>query len=244
MGKMSNSHSVTSKDSGIQLLQSDSASAVGASGGNHSGGSDSGKASSTTSSMSLSHRLASLNLTGGSSSDKSGTSGGGSVRGTLKATLLRGSSDKQSSNSGGSSPSLLSKNTGVSPSSSSGHPDGGSIHRHGGSNNLTSVRLGSAQCPRIDDVPVIEPLVNKKISHERLTALVFKEECLVTACQDGYICTWARPGRPLVVPQAPNTTAATTANPNNANTNSHPPMPSVASMKCPSSPQPGGSTVV
>jgi len=238
--KMSNSHSVTSKDSGIQLLQSDSASAVGATGANHSVGSDSGKASSssTSSSMSLSHRLASLNLTGGGS-DKSGGSGG-SVRGTLKATLLRGSSDKQSSNSGGSSPSLLSKNSGaagVTPSSSSGHPDGGSIHRPGGS---TSLRLGSAQCPRIDDVPIIEPLVNKKISHERLTALVFKEECLVTACQDGYICTWARPGRPLVVAQAPNTTA----NPNNANNNSHPPMPSASSTKCPSSPQPGGSTVV
>ena len=28
----------------------------------------------------------------------------------------------------------------------------------------------------------------------RLTSLVFKEECLVTACQDGYVCTWARPG--------------------------------------------------
>ena len=59
----------------------------------------------------------------------------------------------------------------------------------------------------------------KKIAHERLSALVFKEECIVTACQvppllrsqlqtqlvkfynhlgvfqDGYVCTWARPGR-------------------------------------------------
>ena len=24
---------------------------------------------------------------------------------------------------------------------------------------------------------------------------MFKEECIVTACQDGYVCTWARPGR-------------------------------------------------
>ena len=29
----------------------------------------------------------------------------------------------------------------------------------------------------------------------RLTCLVFREECIVTACQDGYVCTWARPGR-------------------------------------------------
>ena len=35
----------------------------------------------------------------------------------------------------------------------------------------------------------------KKIAHERLTSLVFREECIVTACQDGYVCTWARPGR-------------------------------------------------
>ena len=44
-------------------------------------------------------------------------------------------------------------------------------------------------------VPLIEPLVMKKIAHERLTELIFREECLVTACQDGYVCTWARPGK-------------------------------------------------
>jgi hypothetical protein len=57
------------------------------------------------------------------------------------------------------------------------------------------IDLGSAQCPRLNEVPLIEPLVSKKIAHERLTALVFREECLVTACQDGYVCTWARPGK-------------------------------------------------
>jgi hypothetical protein len=57
------------------------------------------------------------------------------------------------------------------------------------------IDLGSAQCPRMTEVPLIEPLVVKKIAHERLTALVFREECLVTACQDGYVCTWARPGK-------------------------------------------------
>ena len=33
------------------------------------------------------------------------------------------------------------------------------------------------------------------LSVSRLTSLVFREECIVTACQDGYVCTWARPGR-------------------------------------------------
>ena len=65
-------------------------------------------------------------------------------------------------------------------------------------------------CPRLCDTPILEPVVTKKIAHERsvtqhvlshhnptyfrLTSLVFREECIVTACQDGYVCTWARPG--------------------------------------------------
>ncbi|XP_064623686.1 WD repeat-containing protein 20-like isoform X2 [Lineus longissimus] len=55
--------------------------------------------------------------------------------------------------------------------------------------------LGTHACPRLDEVPLLEPLVCKKIAHERLTALVFREECLVTACQEGFVCTWARPGK-------------------------------------------------
>lgn len=55
--------------------------------------------------------------------------------------------------------------------------------------------MGTASCPRFDECPVLEPLVCKKIAHERLTALVFREDCVVTACQDGYVYTWARPGK-------------------------------------------------
>ncbi|KAJ8884485.1 hypothetical protein PR048_016342 [Dryococelus australis] len=55
--------------------------------------------------------------------------------------------------------------------------------------------IGTGACPRFDECPVLEPLVCKKIAHERLTALVFREDCFVTACQDGYVYTWARPGR-------------------------------------------------
>lgn len=55
--------------------------------------------------------------------------------------------------------------------------------------------IGTPSCPRLDEVPFLEPLVRKKIAHERLTALVFREECVVTACQEGFICTWARPGK-------------------------------------------------
>ncbi|MFH4977367.1 hypothetical protein AB6A40_004076 [Gnathostoma spinigerum] len=55
--------------------------------------------------------------------------------------------------------------------------------------------LGTPVCPRMDEVPVIEPLICKKISRERLTGLEFREDCVVTACQEGFILTWARPGK-------------------------------------------------
>lgn len=54
--------------------------------------------------------------------------------------------------------------------------------------------LGQACCPRLADVPMLEPLICKKISHERLTSLVFRSDCFVTACQEGFVSTWARPG--------------------------------------------------
>lgn len=55
--------------------------------------------------------------------------------------------------------------------------------------------IGTPICPRLDEVSMLEPLICKKIAHERLTALVFREDCFVIACQEGYVCTWARPGK-------------------------------------------------
>uniref|UniRef100_A0A8C5K664 WD repeat-containing protein 20 n=1 Tax=Jaculus jaculus TaxID=51337 RepID=A0A8C5K664_JACJA len=55
--------------------------------------------------------------------------------------------------------------------------------------------LGTPLCPRMEDVPLLEPLICKKIVHERLTVLIFLEDCIVTACQEGFICTWRRPGK-------------------------------------------------
>ena len=51
--------------------------------------------------------------------------------------------------------------------------------------------------PKMDEVNLIEPLVAKVISHERLTALVFRRDCIVTACQEGFVHTWARPSAKL-----------------------------------------------
>ena len=56
--------------------------------------------------------------------------------------------------------------------------------------------LGTPTCPRLTDVPMLVPLVGKRVAHERLTALVFREDCLVTSCYEGVIYTWARPVPP------------------------------------------------
>ncbi|XP_062407617.1 WD repeat-containing protein 20-like isoform X2 [Sardina pilchardus] len=63
--------------------------------------------------------------------------------------------------------------------------------------------LGTSLCPHMEEVPLLEPLVCKKIAHERLTVLIFLDDCLVTACQEGFICTWARPGKGLLSSQNP-----------------------------------------
>ena len=196
--KMSNSNSVTSKDSGINTD-------TGVSGGGSSTSSATTTASAVSSSggggMSLSHRLASFTLGGDKHrGDKEERSSGRGLRGNF--SLGRSSKDKDQAHNdkhGGSVSSLLSS----SKSANSNYQNNSTAHSNAagqqtlseGLENGECVRLGSVQCPRIHDVPIIEPLVVKKIAHERLTALVFREECLVTACQDGYVCTWARPGR-------------------------------------------------
>lgn len=58
--------------------------------------------------------------------------------------------------------------------------------------------IGTPACPRFEECPLLEPLICKKIAHERLTALIFREDCFLTACQDGFIYTWARPGHSTV----------------------------------------------
>ncbi|GMR59511.1 hypothetical protein PMAYCL1PPCAC_29706 [Pristionchus mayeri] len=81
------------------------------------------------------------------------------------------------------------RNREAASSSSSGDGVDGTI---GGEE---SKLLGTRFCPRMGELPVIEPLICKKIAHERLTVLQFRKDCFVTACQEGFICTWARPGK-------------------------------------------------
>ena len=53
--------------------------------------------------------------------------------------------------------------------------------------------LGSSGCPCLTDIPLLEPLVCKKVAAERLTAITFREDCFAVACQEGFVSTWARP---------------------------------------------------
>jgi WD repeat-containing protein 20 len=48
-------------------------------------------------------------------------------------------------------------------------------------------------CPKLDEIPIIEPLICKRITNERLTSIQFKEDCFLVATQDGFVYTWARP---------------------------------------------------
>uniref|UniRef100_A0A3B3S0L8 DM1 locus, WD repeat containing n=1 Tax=Paramormyrops kingsleyae TaxID=1676925 RepID=A0A3B3S0L8_9TELE len=78
------------------------------------------------------------------------------------------------------------------------------------SNRLDATKvLGTTLCPRMHEVPLLEPLVCKKIAHERLTVLVFMDDCIITACQEGLICTWARPGKANLTAQNGNSPSGT-----------------------------------
>lgn len=131
---------------------------------------------------SLTQRLAGLSF-----GDKKSTSENTHKRNfSLGSKSSSGNSDGKTSNSFANSVTLRTKN-------SSSNSSGGSACTSDMCDPLKLI--GTATCPRFDECPVLEPLVCKKIAHERLTALVFREDCLVTACQDGYVYTWARPGK-------------------------------------------------
>lgn len=48
--------------------------------------------------------------------------------------------------------------------------------------------------PSMSEINVIEPLVAKKICSERLTDIIFREDCLLISTEDGYVQLWSRPG--------------------------------------------------
>ncbi|XP_052866189.1 WD repeat-containing protein 20 [Anopheles cruzii] len=147
----------------------------------------SNSSNSNSNSLNNNHVLNSINsnnnpaLSTGSPSGSGGSGGG--VSSTLSA-LMSSSLTKNKSGGGGAS-----GNTGALLGSGGFAPCG----RIASSYDPMKL-IGTPACPRYDDCPVLEPLICKKIAHERLTALIFREDCFLTACQDGFVYTWARPG--------------------------------------------------
>lgn len=160
----------------------------------------SGKSSTETGMTALNtitQRLSSFSFINEKKSSSSGGSGGAGGGGSGSGTNSH--SHKKTftfSKSSGNNSSFLcnSDNNGAT----SGDLNGSAASLKNAKNSVASYDpmklIGTNACPRFDECPLLEPLVCKKIAHERLTALIFREDCFLTACQDGFIYTWARPG--------------------------------------------------
>ena len=89
--------------------------------------------------------------------------------------------------------SSITENLAFNPSNEvkSLNPGGDPSHVRSNTNTNSVFNL----CPKIDEIPIIEPLVCKRIANERLTSILFKEECFIVATQEGYVYTWVRPSK-------------------------------------------------
>nr|CAH8842598.1 unnamed protein product [Trichobilharzia regenti] len=83
--------------------------------------------------------------------------------------------------------------------------------------------FGSPLCPRISDVPMLEPLVCTRILKDRVTDLVFRRDTIHIVDQQGLFLAWQRPVSVKENATAPTTTATTntTNNNNNSSINSN-----------------------
>lgn len=72
------------------------------------------------------------------------------------------------------------------------------------------VPLGTLQpAPSMRDVPKISPLVAHRVHTEPLSGLIFTQESVLTACREGHIKVWMRPGAPESQPSNSETSLAT-----------------------------------
>ncbi|CAF1022635.1 unnamed protein product [Didymodactylos carnosus] len=59
--------------------------------------------------------------------------------------------------------------------------------------DLTKNTFGTHLCPKLGDIQLIEPAVIELISNERVSSIIFRENCFLTASQDGIIAVWEKP---------------------------------------------------
>lgn len=64
---------------------------------------------------------------------------------------------------------------------------------------LQSRLLGTQYCPRLHEVPLLEPLTCKKLARSMLTSIQFYKDFIVVACQEGVISCYARPHKQVRV---------------------------------------------
>ncbi|KAG5566751.1 hypothetical protein RHGRI_002328 [Rhododendron griersonianum] len=77
-------------------------------------------------------------------------------------------------------------------------PPGGSPTFSAGSQSShwdSAVTVGTLQpAPSMRDVPKLSPLVPHRVHSEPLSGLIFTEESVLTACREGHVKIWLRPG--------------------------------------------------
>lgn len=77
-------------------------------------------------------------------------------------------------------------------------PPGGSPTFSAGSQSShwdSVVPVGTLQpAPSVRDVPKISPLVAHRVHNEPLSGVIFTQESVLTACREGHIKIWMRPG--------------------------------------------------
>ncbi|XP_077265367.1 WD repeat-containing protein 20 isoform X1 [Temnothorax americanus] len=204
-----------------------------ASGNNETGNNSTGTNAAVATVNSLTQRLAGLGF-GERKGDNHKRNFSLTMRGSgtgATATTANNSVTTVVQNNGGDKAST--GNSTSTTSSSLNNSVSGGLVGGTGSKKVSSVMddpmrlIGTAWCPRFDECPVLEPLVCKKLAHERLTELVFREDCFVTACQDGYVYTWARPGHMV----GPLTISSTLHRPSHHHSN-NPYTSNINSMRC------------
>ena len=69
-------------------------------------------------------------------------------------------------------------------------------HHHNGRREVSAFETCNSDdiAPTMDEVNLIEPLVAERVDKERLSDLVFRDDCIVVASYSGLISLWARPG--------------------------------------------------
>ncbi|VDD80225.1 unnamed protein product [Mesocestoides corti] len=108
---------------------------------------------------------------------------------SFRSPLLLSSRHSDRSDVSGKS-SVLSESGYLPPPADLRLPDGTT-----GSSLLISARdlLGTPNCPRLSDVPILEPFAKFGITRDLITDLVFREDSINLAFQQGVILTFTRP---------------------------------------------------